>query len=263
VRHADHQTNGLHNQSYYKGVANGKILTQVDFADTQAHHQENHAVLDFMAGKDVGLGMFGRGSSSTLNFGVRFAQFESKASVDMRARPDLQFFYYPSAAAPTRAVLPYFHTYHATGHASRDFRGVGPSLSWSGSTPFVGNQQDGELTLDWGANAAILFGKQTARVRHHETAHYHSFFATFVLPQYAYVLTYNHATPIPDRSRSVTVPNVGGSVGLSWRVENFKASIGYRYDTFLKAMDAGIDARKTSNLTFNGPYASISVGLGD
>ena len=44
---------------------------------------------------------------------------------------------------------------------------------------------------------------------------------------------------------------------------NFKFSIGYRYDTFLNAMDTGIDVAKKSNLTFQGPYASISIGLGD
>ncbi len=65
------------------------------------------------------------------------------------------------------------------------------------------------------------------------------------------------------RSRSVTVPNVGGSLGLSVKYPNFKVSVGYRYDTFLNAMNTGIDAAKKSNLTFNGPYASISIGLGD
>ena len=34
--------------------------------------------------------MFGREGSSTLSFGVRFAQFASKATFDVRARPDLQ-----------------------------------------------------------------------------------------------------------------------------------------------------------------------------
>ncbi len=59
------------------------------------------------------------------------------------------------------------------------------------------------------------------------------------------------------------MPNVGGFVGLSYRYTDAKMSIGYRYDTFLNAMDIGIDATKKSNLTFNGPYASISIGLGD
>ena len=57
--------------------------------------------------------------------------------------------------------------------------------------------------------------------------------------------------------------NFGGFAGLSWKSDHAKVSIGYRYDTFLNAMDTGIDAAKKSNLTFNGPYASISVGLGD
>ena len=34
-------------------------------------------------------------------------------------------------------------------------------------------------------------------------------------------------------------------------------------DFFFGAMDGGIDARKSKNRGFYGPYASISVGLGD
>ena len=79
---------------------------------------------------------------------------------------------------------------------------------------------------------------------------------------------YRNLYPTPQnyhstRSKRVTVPNLGGSVGLSYRYTNAKLSIGYRYDTFLNAMDIGVDATKKSNLTFNGPYASISIGIGD
>ena len=59
------------------------------------------------------------------------------------------------------------------------------------------------------------------------------------------------------------MPNVGGYAGLSVKYSDLKVSIGYRYDTFLKAMDTGIDAAKESDTTFTGPYASISIGLGD
>jgi hypothetical protein len=65
------------------------------------------------------------------------------------------------------------------------------------------------------------------------------------------------------RSRNVTVPNVGGSIGLSWKLQNFKMSFGYRADFFFNAIDGGIDARKSENRAFYGPYASISVGLGN
>lgn len=256
-RHVDHQTRGTYHVGYQSGVPTSGIRTNEDYADTHAAHSEQHTILDFSVGKDVGLGLFGKDASSTLGVGVRFAQFGSNAAFNIRARPDLHFKYFPSAAAPGKLKLPYFHAYYATGHASRNFRGVGPSLSWNGSAPFVGNQQDGELTFDWGLNAALLFGRQKARVQHQTSGHYETGLYKYNRQTYPAV---PHGHP---NDRSVTVPNVGGSVGLSWRLQDFKVSMGYRADIFFGAMDTGIDTVKKSNMTFNGPYASISVGLGD
>lgn len=260
VKHVHHQTTRSFVGHTTFGTANtatqAYITSANNFADTLVKRSESHAVLDFSAGKDVGVGMFGKSGSSILSLGVRFAQFSSKEAMDLRARPDLQIKYAPSANATPRVPLPYYHVYHATGSASRSFRGVGPSLSWSGSEPFVGTQQNGELAVDWSANAAILFGKQRAHVNHQESGHYKS-----ALHKY-YTTVY---PPVPrghDTDRSVVVPNVGGSIGLSWHVENFKASLGYRADFFFGAMDVGIDARKSGTLGFKGPFATISVGLG-
>jgi iron complex outermembrane recepter protein len=254
-RHVDHQTNHILQETNTAGFVG--IYTTANFADTHAEHRESHAILDFSAGKDVGLGLFGNGSSSVLSAGVRFAQFTSKATFDIRARPDLHIKYVPSAAATTKIPLKYFHTYHATGYAERSFRGVGPSLSWNGSALFVGAPQDGEMTFDWGVNASVLFGKQKAHVQHLETAHYKSKLSKYYAPVYP---------PRPggrDTVRSVTVPNVGGFVGVSWHVQDFKVSLGYHVDFFVGAIDGGIDTRKSETLAFKGPYASISVGLGD
>ena len=144
------------------------------FADTQSHPGQSHVVLDFSVGKDVGLGMFGSNSSSVLSLGVRYAQFASQATFDVRARPEIQDKYFVAPPSLNGTFhLPYFKTYHGTGQASRSFHSVGcPLFSWSGSTPFVGNPQDGEATLDWGANVALLFGKQKTRVQHQESEHY-------------------------------------------------------------------------------------------
>ncbi len=65
-----------------------------------------------------------------------------------------------------------------------------------------------------------------------------------------------------ERSRSVTVPNIGAFAGFSVKYPNAKLSFGYRADFFFGAMDGGIDARKTYDRSFYGPYASISIGLG-
>jgi hypothetical protein len=262
-RDVHHQTTKTHAPKYTNGVprptSQGQHFTFEKFADTKVQHRESHAIVDFMAGKDVGLGMFGKGGSSTLSFGARFAQFSSRATLDARARPDLNFKYYPSANAPSRIPLPYFHTYHYTGEASRSFRGIGPSLSWSGSAPFAGNPQNGELTFDWGANAAILFGKQRAHVRHQGTGHYHSALRG-ADGGAKYSVTYQSPGG-HDTDRSVIVPNAGGFAGASWRTESVKVSVGYRADFFFGAMDSGIDKRKSETLGFYGPFASVSVGF--
>ena len=245
VRHVHHQTRGFNTPS----------MTAANFADTVAFRREKHAILDFTASRDVGLGMFGKDSSSVVGVGVRFAQLSSNSAVDMRARPDLSFKYF--TYGPNKIGFPYFHTYHATGRAKRSFHGVGPSLSWSNSASLAENLQDGEISIDWGVNAAVLFGKQRAHVRHQESGHNKS----QAFNKY-YTTLYPAVPHNRDTLRSVAVPNLGGTIGLSWSVKNFKVSFGYRADEFFGAMDGGIDTRKSENVGFFGPYANISIGLG-
>ena len=199
----------------------------------------------------------GHRGTSAIEAGVRIAQFSVKSAVDIYARPDVNKVfatYYNIVAQPS------WNQYFLHGHAQRSFNGVGPSLSWNGSAAIAGNTQDGALMLDWGIEAAVLFGRQKAktdqstRAYHYATPRYHHVHYGTLYPA-----TSHHST----RSRSVTVPNIGGFAGLSLKWPNAKLSIGYRYDTFLSAMDTGIDAAKKSDVTFNGPYASISIGIGD
>ena len=138
TKHVNHQTTKVHYQKYQSGVplspAQHIIFTQEKFVDSHVSHRESQAILDFTAGKDVGLGMFGRDGSSVLSLGVRIAQFSDRSSDDVRARPDLRFLFIPSSAAPTRFNFgAYFHTYHAYENASRSFHGIGPSIAWNGS----------------------------------------------------------------------------------------------------------------------------------
>ncbi len=265
-KHVDHQTNKIHYFKYKSGAPsayNGKpqpLLTE-DFADTQVHRRESHAILDFSVGKDVGLGLFGRNASSVLGFGVRFAQFSSGATFDVRARPDIQVKYVTNAVPNKTFALLHFHNYHATGQASRSFHGIGPSLSWNGMAPVAGNPQNGELTFDWGGNAALLFGKQKASVQHQESAQYQSSLAQLHVPSARLTVVYQHPPTGHSTDRSIIVPNVGGFAGASYRIENFKVSFGYRADFFFGAVDGGIDTRKSETLGFYGPFATVSVGF--
>ncbi len=224
------------------------------FADTKSDNRESHTVIDFMAGKDVGLGMFGRDGTSTINAGVRFAQFSSRMTLDVQARPTL--YAHPFPILPTLPKYFEWDQYSLSGHADRSFHGVGPSLSWNGSAGLLGNHDNAELMLDWSINAAVLFGRQKASTSHqtkqrHEYGYAHS-------PEYPVIYQTGTAH---TRSRSVAVPNIGGAIGFSVKYPNAKVSLGYRADFFFGAMDTGIDARHTKDVGFSGPYASISVGL--
>lgn len=225
------------------------------FADTKSDFHESHTILDFSAGKDVGLGMLGRDGSSTLNVGVRFAQFSDTATMNAQGRPVL-------TPGPLIVGIPKYFTwdqYAISGEAERSFHGIGPSLSWNGSAGLLGNHEDGELMLDWSANAAVLFGRQRATTSHSTQQHHYA--GQRANPRYP--LIYQTGTGIVRaRSRSVTVPNIGGTIGFSVKYPNAKVSLGYRADFFFGAMDTGIDARHTKDVGFTGPFATISIGLG-
>jgi hypothetical protein len=227
----------------------------------KTRNQESYAILDFEAGRDVGLGIFG--SSSVVSAGVRYAAFNAKNDAHITARPTagitavpISPVYFPGAYLPRTNHNEYF----LSGHAARSFHGVGPSLAWKASAPLLGNLDNGEIAFDWGANAAVLFGRQKASGTHRTTgSHY----------QQKYNGQFNVRMPLYpsrngsfDRSRSVTVPNLGGFAGLSFRYTDAKVSFGYRADYFFGAMDIGVDTRKTSTRGFHGPFATVSIGLG-
>ena len=225
-----------------------------EFSDATAKKSEKHAIIDFQVGKDVGLGLFG---SSVMNLGVRVAQFHTDLSTTLGRDPNnggYKYFFYHNIPQ-TNA-----HVFGMQAQAIRNFHGIGPSLSWEGSTPFAGNADNAEFNFDWGINAAVLFGRQRAIVSHktHELSHP---LPSQGNPSNLALPVYTHATPVPARSRTVTIPNIGGMAGVSLKFPNAKVSLGYRADFFFGAMDGGIDTLKSENIGFYGPFASVSVGL--
>ena len=228
------------------------------FADAKSRRSENHLILDFQAGKDVGLGIFGKDNHSVVGLGVRFAQFHTETQVTLGLGPSPIYDKYFHTSSGTSVSIPInrVHTYSAAIRGNRSFHGLGPSVYWDSSEPFAGNPDKAEFTFDWGINAAVLFGRQKASVHHQATAFY---FNRTQNPSIAQTL-YQHSTD-HTRAQSVTVPNLGGFAGLSLKFPNAKISLGYRADFFFGAMDGGVDTAKRTTLGFNGPYASISIGL--
>jgi iron complex outermembrane receptor protein len=232
--------------------------SDVNFVDTDATSHQSHTILDFEVGKDVGLGLFGRSGTSTLAFGVRFAQFSSRSSATIHAFPIQktvnQFTpnsYYARQYPSIHFYLPRFvgHNYDAQIYQTRSFHGIGPSIAWKASTRVLELSENDAINVDWGVNGAVLFGRQRARGTHTTTTHI-STYSSYKKPGNF------------GRSRSVVVPNVGGFAGLSFRYANAKVNFGYRGDFFFGAMDTGNDIRKTKTVGFYGPFASVSVGIG-
>jgi len=211
------------------------------FTDSHSVSETSHLILDFQAGKDLGLGLFGGHGSSSINFGIRMAQFTQDARGTMTAQVSARNKYNAGIARDGDI------------HAARSFSGIGPSIDWNGSLPMIGSLTNG-IAFDWGANAAILFGRQKADVGLH----------TKVVQYYAssgVLLT--HMTSEPIRKKQVIVPNIGGFAGLSYRAGNrAKFAVGYRADFFFGAMDGAIETRKSENVGFYGPFASVSIGIG-
>jgi len=226
------------------------------YQDPFSYGSESHTILDFQVGKDVGLGRFGSDGRSVVSVGVRFAQFNSATDVDIKSQPTNHDAYQGN----------YYHFY-ADFAAKRKFSGIGPSLSWDASADIAGNPSAGRITFDWGVNGSLLFGRQRTSTSH-RTKENKIVYNTSHPPTppytggHARVPVYNHPYS-SSRSKSVTVPNLGGFAGVSIRYSDAKISLGYRADMFFNAIDGGIDARKSENRGFMGPYASISIGLGD
>lgn len=233
------------------------------FAETVGKNDESHEIVDFQVGKDVGLGMFGRNSVSVFSLGVRFAQFTTTSNINIRAQPDFRTsaFYYGTRIKDDHK---FYHHYLLTGQSARSFHAIGPSLSWQASTPLAGNPQDSEVTIDWGANTAVLFGRQRAHTGHQTNGYFNcqgpcpTDFRKF--GPYLHHGTY-HYSGHRSADRSVTVPNVGGFVGASFRYASAKVSFGYRGDFFFGAIDGGLDAKREGVLGFYGPFATISIGI--
>jgi hypothetical protein len=71
-------------------------------------------------------------------------------------------------------------------------------------------------------------------------------------------------TPIEvaPRSKSITVPMVDLSLGLSYEIGRFKAGAGYRWERYFNVLDVGYDERHDGDRTMDGPYFKIAVGFG-
>ena len=212
------------------------------YQNLTSHSSESHVILDFQVGKDVGIGRFGSNGTSVIDAGIRIAQFRAKSHAEIKSQPTNIGTYYTT-----------INKFSGSFDASRRFNGIGPSLSWEASANLWGNPRGGNITFDWGINGALLFGRQKSTAsRSTAQNQYHYLHGALVY----------RSSNASVRSKAVAVPNIGGFAGVSWRYPNAKVSFGYRADFFFGAMDSGLDSRRTTDIGFHGPFASLSIGLG-
>ena len=226
-----------------------------EFDDSVNRSTEHHTILDFTLGKDVGLGSF----NGTVAAGVRVAQFNSNAMLHLGAGPHYNL--------DVNVFAKYHELYEFASTDNRSFHGIGPELTWDGSNRLFGGESEGEVTLDWGVNAAMLFGKQSAIFSHVVKHCRVDGFGTLSVCEGGTISGVAdprivEPTDNVNRSHNVTVPNLGGYAGLSVKYHDAKVSLGYRADTFFNAIDGGQYAVDKKDRGFYGPYFNISLGLG-
>ncbi|MGE5565218.1 MAG: TonB-dependent receptor domain-containing protein [Parcubacteria group bacterium] len=231
------------------------FLTPVTWSDNNARNHEEHEIVDFVVGKEVGLGA--EGSHGHIAAGVRYAHVDSDSQFDFYAGTEqhpegwkLWWLGYTSNRS----------RYEAHVSANREFSGAGPVVSWDAGVPLMGTEQTGRLNVDWSVTGGVLFGRQHAALSDQE--------------QGGYYVGYHDIWPLPParpmdvvdrkiaRSNSASVPVLDLSLGLSYEIQRLKLSTGYRWERYFNAIDGGVQDHKSYDRTIDGPYFKIAVGFG-
>ncbi|ULQ47841.1 TonB-dependent receptor [Flagellatimonas centrodinii] len=224
---------------------------------------ESYRLFDVAIRRDLELSTFSR---SSVELAVRRARLISQTQAALEGVPDWMI--------PENVDVffvgqrPVTHTvYQADFDARRGFDGTGPLLTWSAASPLFGNPQSGVVELDWSLSGGALFGRQTTDIADSEESEwYYAWTATqasgFQQPPQTPTTITERTVPGTRRSTSETVPMVGATLGLSYRVNSLSLSAGYRWERYIDAIDGGVEERKTYDRTIEGPTLKLGIGFG-
>jgi hypothetical protein len=235
---------------YYDSYPQFHSLTTLEWSDGNARDREEHTIVDFTVGHDVGLGAL---THSTLSAGLRQASFKSASTLYARAVVNWQapdgWFVYDSSYTEGTVNL----------RANRKFDGAGPMASWDAAARLLGGDETGRLNLAWSIGAGALFGKQETRIEGQEqTVERQGQLKYAPLPAGEPTIIDRSGT----RSQEVTVPVVDLSLGLSYEAGRISVGTGYRWERYFNVLDAGFTEHRSYDRTIDGPYFKVSLGFG-
>jgi len=235
-------------------------FTTTNHSEVSITDREEHTLVDFSVGRDLGLGGF---DHSSISAGLRHAELKSTTMAVFRGIPDwnpqegLLASFYGSYVPHTR--------YDGAVNESREFNGLGPVVAWDASYPVLGDVEMGRLDVDWSVSGGVLFGKQKSLISGYDQASYFLTRASTVVlngdPDGPTTVTETPVGPY-SRSKSVSVPTAAISLGLSYAVDRFQMGAGYRWERYFNAIDGGFTEHKSYDRTMDGPYFKIAVGFG-
>jgi hypothetical protein len=127
----------------FSGFTITSILNQTS---TQATQREQHLVVDFMAGRDLGIG----GSAGQVQFGVRVADLYAAANALRDDRTTTTTTFYSSIVFTSTTATSTYATWKSR------FFGAGPRVAIVGSVPIAGF-----WSFDYGGGIAALIGRRT------------------------------------------------------------------------------------------------------
>ncbi len=235
-------------------------FSTTNHAEAMVLDGESYQVTDIGVGRDFGL--TGSGSSA-FGAALRHAKLESATGAHLTGVPD-----WVAEAGSFESLNggPVTHTlYNIDVNALREFKGVGPTVSWDAAFTLFALGDGGRLDIDWSANGGVLFGERETAIAGTQLAReYESSTFASVAGSGPPILV--DTIPGPDvdirRSEDVTVPVVDLSLGFSYRVDRFQLSTGYRWERYFDAIDGGFEQSKDEDRTIDGPYLKVSVGFG-
>jgi hypothetical protein len=194
----------------------------------KGRQHETHLMVDFQAGRDVGLGMFGKGSSSILAAGVRFVHFTSTTTADFSTYAKYRSGYVSG-------------TRHR--RINRLTTGAGPMVSWKTNVPLSSG-----FAFRFGASGALLVTNQIAK-----------FSDVFTAGRFDEGLDSPTVSGRRSSTRLVPEPAAYAALAFTPRGSALSIAVGYRVDAYFGVLDGGFDTAHRVDRVLAGPFVDLSV----